>query len=134
MTVLVLLAMVIIGGGAGAMLRLLITRWSIKRHGFDFPWATLLVNLGGALLIGLLAGFLVPYSMFDGREPLPALLIYGLLGSYTTVSTLSLEWLLLVRRGRARAGWIYLGVSLAGGLLLVVIGLATGTVLTGRLP
>jgi CrcB protein len=79
-------------GGAGAMSRLLLDGAIASRVGGAFPLGTLLVNLGGALVLGLLDGLAVGGT---------ALVLLGTatIGSYTTFST----WMLETRRsGRAR--------------------------------
>ena len=61
--------------------------------GVDFPWATLLINASGSLLIGILAARLAPQS------PWRALLMTGVCGGFTTFSTFSLETFLLLQAG-----------------------------------
>ncbi|MCC5864533.1 MAG: CrcB family protein [Wenzhouxiangella sp.] len=117
------LLLVMLAGSAGAVARLSVTRLGVALLGQGFPWGTLAVNFSGALLAGLLAGGL---SAWLGLEPGSGgwnILVYGFLGSYTTVSSLSLEWLLLLRDGRGRAAWAYLALSLCGGVMLALSGL-----------
>lgn len=121
------LAMVLLGGALGAVLRVAISRWMLRRFGTAYPLGTLLVNLSGALLIGLAFGGLLALFTIEPEDPVYFLLTYGLLGSYTTVSTLSLEWLLLVQQGRSRAAIGYLAASLVGGIALVLAGMAVAS-------
>lgn len=67
--------------------------------GEDFPWGTLGVNVSGTLAAGLLLG---AAGRIDGALTAAALhlLLVGFLGSYTTVSSLSLQTLQLARGGR----------------------------------
>nr|WP_257644267.1 CrcB family protein [Luteimonas salinisoli] len=113
--------MCVLGGGAvGGVLRHLATEWIDRRGGGAFPWGTLGVNASGAFAAGCLLAALE-------AAPAHARLLWlclgiGLLGSYTTVSALALQTLLLARGGaRARAA-AYLLASLGAGLATVAGG------------
>lgn len=79
--------------------------------------ATLLVNLSGCLFAGLLAGYLS-----GPQTAATAFLATGFLGSYTTVSSFSLETLGAWQSGHRRLAASYVVTSLAGGLLLARAG------------
>ncbi len=90
---------VILGGAIGGPLRFALAHWVGLRAGEQLPWGTLAVNVTGAFAIGILAATII------GPEGItqPAawqLLAVGLLGSYTTVSSFSLQTLVLLREGR----------------------------------
>ncbi len=125
--------LVLAGGALGAVVRVAITRFFIRRHGADFPRGTLVVNLSGAFLVGALAGVMFIASRWDPADPAFVMLIHGLVGSYTTVSSLSLEWLLLLRDGRARAAWFYLAATVIGGVVMVLLGLLLGLTVLSRM-
>ncbi|MDO4642690.1 MAG: fluoride efflux transporter CrcB [Cardiobacteriaceae bacterium] len=112
-----------LGGGLGSICRYL-TSYFINKNGSVFPLATLLVNLGGSLLIGLLAHAL-------GRHHLEwrALLITGFCGGFTTFSTLSLESIQLWQTQHDTQLILYLCLSLVGGLLAAWAGLQLGRAL-----
>jgi fluoride exporter len=126
-------ALVLAGGALGAIVRVAITRWFIRHQSGAFPRGTLVVNLSGAFVVGLLAGVMFITSRWDPTDPAFVLLVHGLVGSYTTVSSLGLEWLLLLREGRARAAWAYLAATLIGGIVLVLLGLLLGLTVVARL-
>ncbi len=111
-----------IGGFAGAILRFVLIELVRKRSSSGFPYGTLLVNLSGSLLIGLLYG-----ATSDPR--LILLLGTGFLGAFTTFSTFQYE---LVGYGRMKQ-WMplfgYLTVSVVLGLLLAAVGHYGGTLL-----
>ncbi|MEQ5803739.1 CrcB family protein [Halomonas sp. H10-9-1] len=112
---------VLLGGGLGGMARLALGNAVGRRLGAQLPWGTLAVNLSGALAMGLLAGVLglpaagVPDTAWS-------LLGIGLLGGYTTVSSLSLQALSLWQQGRVAAATGYLAVTLAAGVAALSLG------------
>ena len=71
-----------------------------RRWGETFPWGTLAVNVTGAGAVGVLAAALLEPGSHAGTDlPLWTGLVGGLLGSYTTVSSFSLQTLALLRNG-----------------------------------
>jgi len=107
-----------IGGALGAL-----ARWGLSEaisSPGGWPWATLLVNLTGCLLLGLLLGVL------GARSPEPAwvkpFLGVGVLGGYTTYSTFAVELVQLVEDGAVAIGVGYLLLSVVGGVLAVAAG------------
>ena len=110
-------------GALGAISRYMIGRYIAKRAPTPLPWGTLLINVTGAFLIGLI------FSL-AGRALIPptwqTIGATGFLGGYTTFSTMSWEGVQLVRAGSARASILYLGGNLFLGLLAVSLGLLLG--------
>ena len=106
-------------GGAGAVARFLLDALVSQRMGAEFPWGTLVVNLSGALALGLLVGV----SLHGD-----ALLLAGTagLGSYTTFSTWMLETHRLGEEGELARGWANLALSLAAGIGAAALGRAIG--------
>ena len=104
MTALHVLA-VALGGALGGALRFWVSGVVGRRFGEGFPWGTLVVNVSGSTLIGAIAGLVLsPGTYAIGQPTVWALLIVGVLGSYTTVSSFSLQTLTLLRSGeRGRA-------------------------------
>ncbi|WP_043513897.1 fluoride efflux transporter FluC [Halomonas sp. BC04] len=110
-----------VGGAAGGMARLAASRILARWLGTGFPWGTLAVNLSGALLAGWIAGRLgVPQSL--DLSPAWLGLIIGVLGGYTTVSSLSLQTLALWQSGRTPAALINIGTTCLAGLALAWLG------------
>jgi CrcB protein len=86
--------MVMVGGGCGSLARLILGAAIQARIGGRFPWGTMLVNVSGSFLIGLLTVVLAerlahPYWSL--------LLVVGFLGGYTTFSTFEYETFHLIR-------------------------------------
>ena len=95
-----------IGGFLGANMRYwlgnLIGRWLLA----GFPYATGIVNISGALLIGILATLFADRAI--DNESLRLFLVVGILGGYTTFSSYSYEVVSLVQQGRilTAAGYV----------------------------
>lgn len=115
---------VMLGGALGGMLRLWVgnsvSRYVSRYTSGYFPWGTLTVNLTAALMMG--AAFAVWQVSGEELGTLGwAVIAAGLLGGYSTVSTLSLQVLTLWQQ-RPVVAVAYLVASLAGGLAMVVSG------------
>jgi len=116
---------VALGGAIGAGARYAVTGWARRLSEGGLPAGTLLVNLVGCLLIGLL----VPWFL-EGRLVRPetrAFVLIGLLGGFTTFSTYAYEAFAMVNDGEwGRAGLIVL-LNNALGLGLVLVGYRLGS-------
>lgn len=118
---------VFVGSGIGGMLRHGVNVASGHFFGHGFPVGTLVVNIIGSLLMGLLVG-LFAFKSYDG-DGLRLFLATGILGGFTTFSTFSLDAVSLYRRGE-----IALAVAYAIGSVAVSVGaLALGLYLVRRL-
>jgi len=113
-------------GSIGAATRYLLGRLVAKRMRSHIPFGTLLINVSGSFLIGLLFVAALRHRI---SSTLQVTLATGFLGGYTTFSTMSWEGLQLMRGGNSRASFVYLGGTVALGLLAVVIGFALGWVI-----
>jgi CrcB protein len=109
-----------IGGAAGSMLRYAASVLLPRALTSSFPWPTLLVNLAGSLLIGLLAGA-ASRSAWMAQTGWP-LLAAGLCGGFTTFSTFSLDVLKLAERGAAVTALTYIAASVVFGIALCFTG------------
>lgn len=117
----VLKAILIVGSGSfvGGAIRYLISL-AMKGVSKGFPWATLVVNVTGCLLIGLLWGWLSRSSQMEGS--LALFLTVGLCGGFTTFSTFSKEALTLLQGGNVWGFVGYVVASVVVGILLVALG------------
>jgi CrcB protein len=111
-----------LGGAAGSVTRYLVGVAVQSRSGADFPVGTLIVNLSGCLLLG----FLIRYALATPAitPEFRALLITGLCGGYTTFSTFSYETVTLIQDGDWRRAGLYVGLSVGGSVLGVLLGIA----------
>lgn len=123
------LLLIAAGGALGALARYWLSALVDARLGGRFPWGTLVVNLTGAGLIGLLAGLWMVAGGAHG--PVWAFFVIGVLGSYTTVSSFSLQTLELFQAGRIAAAGGLAMLSLAGCLMLAAGGYFLITTLPG---
>lgn len=109
------------GGLLGTVCRYLLTLIPLSKNS-GFPIITLLINVAGALLIGILAAVAAKY---EGASPeLLTFLRVGVCGGFTTFSTFALETADLFGAGKALGGAVYVALSLLLGLLAVWLGKA----------
>lgn len=120
--------LVFLGGGLGSVGRWLVGLGAMRLVGTGFPWGTLAVNVIGGLVMGMLARLLVflPSGGHDSR----VFLMAGVLGGFTTFSAFSLDTANLWMRGEASAAALYVGLSVAGSLGAVAVGLWLGGMMT----
>ncbi|PYG02699.1 camphor resistance protein CrcB [Thioalkalivibrio sp. ALE21] len=108
------------GGALGGLTRFWLVQWIDNRTGGGrFPWGTLAVNVSGALMIGLALGRVSGPALTSW---LWLLLVVGVLGSFTTVSSFSLQVVGVAERDGLRPAVLYILLTLAGGLTLVSLG------------
>ncbi|MCS7171359.1 MAG: CrcB family protein [Aquificaceae bacterium] len=123
----VILVAVAVGGALGSLLRFLISKYVQSRIGIEFPLGTLLVNLSSAFLVGLFFAYMV--EKLDVSPGIRALLITGLLGGYSTYSTLFYEAYYLALNGEWLKLFLYLLLSNFLGIALVALGYGLGKLL-----
>lgn len=109
-----------LGGAMGSILRYLSNMFVARHFVHIFPLATLLVNVIGCLLIGVLAGLFEKYH--GSSRDLHYLFITGFCGGYTTFSAFSIESVQLLQSHTTLA-LFYILSSVILGLAAVVIGL-----------
>ena len=109
-----------VGGFLGAVARYGISGWVQSRTGSVFPAGTLIVNVLGCLVIGSLMTLFETRPMFGPQ--MRTFLAVGVLGSFTTFSTLGYETLELVRSGALPAAAAFLAGNFAIGLSAVWLG------------
>ena len=112
------------GGFFGAITRYLVDGWVTQVLGPQFPWGTMVINVSGSFVLGLL------FALAIDRTALPAAIrgpiLIGFIGAYTTFSTLTLESWRLVEAGSWPQAIANLVGSIVLGMVAVVAGLAIG--------
>jgi CrcB protein len=114
---------VFLGGGLGAALRHGINLLSARTLGAEFPYGTLIINVTGSLVMGLIAGYLAVKG--DASQHWRLFLMTGILGGYTTFSAFSLDAALLYERGATGLAALYILAS----VILSIGGLFAGLAL-----
>ena len=114
---------VFLGAGIGGAMRHGMNVWAARAFGFGFPFGTLIVNILGSFLIGLLAGF---FAYRAGLVPqhVRLFLTTGVLGGFTTFSAFSLDAALLIERHAYAMAAAYMLGSVVVSLVALFLGLA----------
>ena len=121
------LVLIAIGGAAGAVARYVVDTAIAQRASGAFPWGTLLVNVSGSVLLGILFALAVERGVLPASIRGPVMI--GFLGAYTTFSTLMLEsWRLWEDGASALALGNLVGSSVLG-IVAIVAGLTLGRAL-----
>ncbi|MDP4164454.1 MAG: fluoride efflux transporter CrcB [Bacillota bacterium] len=113
-----------IGGVAGSLLRFGISSLVGAFTVGEYPIGTLIINLSGSFLLGWISARYVKPKII--KPEVAGLITSGLIGSYTTFSTFSVETVKLMNNGNWLFALSYVVCSLVGGLMLVRWGLLTG--------
>ncbi len=116
-----------LGGASGAVLRYWTSSGVYSLLGRDFPYGTLVVNVLGSLLMGLLT-ILMLERMSVGPEMRAALLI-GLLGAFTTFSTFSMETLFLIEQGYLLKAFLNVLLSVVVCIVAAWFGMKVGRII-----
>jgi CrcB protein len=118
---------VFLGGGLGAALRHGVNIGTARLFSVSFPWGTLVVNVTGSFVMGLIAGYFAFKG--DASQNWRLFLATGVLGGYTTFSAFSLDAVLLWERNELALAAIYI----AGSVALSILGLFAGLWLARQL-
>ena len=112
--------LVFIGGGLGSIFRYSIGL-IIKTTPTQFPFATLIANASGCLLLGLILGFLSTKSSVSNTQHM--LLAVGFCGGLTTFSTFTLENMRFIEQGQLSNFFIYTIGSFIIGIICIYLGM-----------
>ncbi len=117
----VLLA-IALGGALGALGRHFVGSLMLHWLGAGFPWGTLVVNVAGSFAMGALVETMA--LVWSPSQELRALLTVGFLGAFTTFSTFSLDFYVVLQRGEIGLASIYLLASVSLSIGGLIAGLA----------
>ena len=110
-----LIIAIFLGGGCGALSRYLIIDQINKISSNSFPYATILVNVLGAFLIGIIYHLLISKIVIN--EQLKVFITIGFLGGFTTFSSFNLDFFKLIESGNIFLAIVY---ALASFLITIV--------------
>lgn len=116
--------LIALGGAAGAVSRFVLDSLITERLGGEFPFGTLVINVSGSFVIGLLFALAVERGVLPSGIRGPAMI--GFIGAYTTFSTLMLESWRLAEDGAIALALVNLIGSSLLGIVAVVAGLLIG--------
>ncbi len=112
-----------LGGFLGSALRYGLGGWLARvKGGAEFPWETLVINVGGCLVIGALAALAETRGLFSGATRV--FVFVGIIGGFTTFSTFGYETFQLLREGQLAAAAASVGLQVVLGIGAVWAGYA----------
>jgi CrcB protein len=120
---------VVLGSALGAVARYFVSGFVARRVGETFPYGTLLINVTGALVIGIFGELARDPASPLARSDAWLFAVTGFLGAYTTVSSFSLQTLALARDGESVRAVLNVFFSVS----LSLAAAALGFVLVGAL-
>ena len=109
------------GGTLGTIARYAVGMISLRLLGSGFPYGTLFINISGSFLIGVFAELFA--LRWNASQEMRAFLTVGICGGYTTFSTFSLDFSVLLGRGHLLLGLLYVFASVIVGILALYGGL-----------
>jgi CrcB protein len=115
---------VVLGSILGGAARYFVSGAVARSVGETFPWGTLIINVSGALLIGILGGLAKDATSILAKPDVWLLAVTGFLGCYTTVSSFSLQTLTLANNGQMPRALGYIVLSVALSLAAAATGFA----------
>ncbi|MEP9367080.1 fluoride efflux transporter CrcB [Xanthobacter sp. VNH20] len=118
--------LVFVGAGLGGLVRHLFNLAGLRLLGLvDFPYVTMFINVLGCFIMGLATIWFATRSGMSWAQPTRLFLTTGVLGGFTTFSTFSLEFALLMERG----AWGYAAAYAIGSLVLCILAVLAGMAL-----
>lgn len=116
--------LVFIGAGIGGSLRHAVNLGCARYCGIAFPWGTLVVNVSGSFVMGVLIGWLAFRAGEGWSQHVRLFLTTGILGGFTTFSAFSLDAVLIWERGETGLAAAYVAASVLLSIMGLVVGLA----------
>jgi fluoride exporter len=116
--------MVGVGGCLGSIVRFWVGTYIGSRMGTRFPYGTLVVNISGSFLVGLVIAVLAAKTQWNSNWRY--LIPIGFIGGYTTFSSFEYETLRTIQDGQVGLGLLYIAVSVGVGFIAVWVGVMAG--------
>jgi fluoride exporter len=118
---------VALGGALGSVARFWINGLVIETTSATFPWGTLVINVTGSFVIGIIGALAIPEGRMDSQSRVFAtqFLMIGVCGGYTTFSSFSFQTLSLLRERE----WLYAGGNVILSVVLCMLAVWLGWLL-----
>ena len=116
--------LVFLGAGIGGAARHFVNLGCLRACGPNFPVGTMLINILGSLLMGLIAGYFALRATEPWAQPARLFLTTGILGGFTTFSAFSLDAALMYERGDLGLAAFYVIGSVLVSIAALFAGLA----------
>ena len=117
-----ILLSIFLGGGVGALLRFPISEQTDRLFLSSFPFGTIVVNVLGAFLMGLVVSYFA--DKVNISQNIKMFLTIGFLGGFTTFSTFNLDFYQLFSNGEILASLLYLFVTFTFTVIAFYLGLS----------
>jgi len=121
--------LVAIGGAIGSVARAWVGVTAVRLVGATFPWGTMVINVVGSLVIGMVAATALSPTRTLFTQEVRIFLMVGLCGGFTTFSSFSLQTFELLREGRPAAALANVALS----VVLCIAAVAGGHLLAAAL-
>jgi CrcB protein len=120
---------IFIGGGLGSIARFAASGLVARMFGETFPWGTIVVNVSGSFLIGVVATLAAPEGRLFLSPEARQFILLGLFGGYTTFSSFSIQTLTLARDGE----WLQAGANVLLSVALCLVAVWLGYMLAANI-
>jgi fluoride exporter len=114
-----------LGGALGSVGRFWLAETIMRRTEGPLPWGTIIVNITGSFIIGVLAAMAQVEGRWLATPSARQFLMIGVCGGYTTFSSFSLQTLNLAREGQ----WLAVGANILLSVVLCLLGVWLGYLL-----
>jgi CrcB protein len=121
--------LVALGGAIGSVARAWVGVTAVRLVGASFPWGTMVINVGGSLVIGLVAATALSPTRTLFTQEVRVFLMVGFCGGFTTFSSFSLQTFELLREGRPAAALANVALSVVLCVVATAAGYAGGSAL-----
>jgi CrcB protein len=124
--------LVALGGAIGSVARAWVGVTAVRLVGASFPWGTMVINVVGSLVIGMVAATALSPTRTLFTQEVRIFLMVGFCGGFTTFSSFSLQTFELLREGRPAAALANVALSVVLCIVATAAGYAGGAAFAAR--